>query len=242
MTRNPSAAPSQCQNCGTKGTGHFCADCGAPQDAASTNSYAFLADSFFKLRDIKRYVFFYWRLLTSPTKNTIEAFEAGRLIDGVRFVEFSIGVYLLGFSVSGLDELISDNEIVQTLGQSVWTFVTYTVTFTLFYLAMRNKGTHARTSREFILFACLTTGFTLPPSIAALMGGIAGALVLFALWVPLTLYLVRTWRYFWGASGRRVFWTLMCCYMVGVVADALLQGLVWWIFGIPDGMSDTGSR
>ena len=222
MTRNPSAAPSQCPNCGTKGTGYFCADCGAPHDAASTNPYAFLADSFFKLRDIKRYAFFYWKLLSSPTKNTIEAFEAGRLIDGVRFLEYSIGVYLLGLSVSGLDELISDNEIVKTLSQPVLTLVTYTVTFTLFYLAMRNKGTHERTSREIILFACLTTGFTLPTSIAALMGT-AGLLVLFALWVPLTLYLVRTWRYFWGASGKRVFWTLMCCGMVGCVADGLLH-------------------
>ena len=240
MTRNLSAAPSQCPNCGTKGTGYFCADCGAPQDAASTNPYAFLADSFFKLRDIKRYAFFYWRLLSSPTKNTIEVFEAGRLIDGVRFLEYSIGVYLLGLALSGFDELISDNEIVKTLGQSVQIFVTYTVTFTLYYLAMRNKGTHERTSREFILFACLTMGFTLPTNIAALMGT-AGELAWFALCVPLIFYLVRTWRYFWGASGKRVFWTLTCCSVVGGVAGALLQWLVWWIFGVPDVMSDTGS-
>jgi hypothetical protein len=76
-----------CPNCGVAGNGRFCAECGAAYADAKENPYVFLADSFFELGDMKKYVSLYWRLLSSPTMNTIKAFEAGRLIDGVRFLK-----------------------------------------------------------------------------------------------------------------------------------------------------------
>jgi hypothetical protein len=199
-----------------------------------------VADSFFKFGEIKRNGTLYLKLLASPTKNTIAASREGRLIDGVRFLEYSIGLNLFAIGISGLTSLFGDNEIVKTLCQTFATFVLYTATHTLYYFAMRNKGTRQRSTRDFTLFACLTTGFALvSTSIVQLVGGIVQPLAgivdmaLLVLIVPLFVYMVRAWKYFWGASGARVSWALAGCGLVGGLAGIAVHMSIWAISGFP---------
>ena len=175
---------------------------------------------------------FYGRILKSPTRNTIHSFEAGRLADGIRFLEYSAAVYLLAIATAGY-VLFSEYELVQTLAQPVFLFVTWTVSYTLYYLAMKNKGSKRRTPHEFLFLLCLTLGFTLPVAILQSLG-IIGSLIFLVLAVPLYIYLIRTWKYFWGASGARVFWSLLWCTILGGIAGTLLILVpVWLLFGPP---------
>jgi hypothetical protein len=47
------------------------------------------------------------------------------------------------------------------------------------------------------------------------------------------VYLVRTWRYFWWASGARVFWTLVGCTVAGGLLGTLVLLPLWTVFGLP---------
>ena len=50
---------------------------------------------------------------------------------------------------------------------------------------------------------------------------------------PLAVYMVRSWKYFWGASGSRVFWSLCGCLTVGGLAGLPVIFPVWLAFGRP---------
>jgi hypothetical protein len=233
MTTHPTPRPALCPNCRVAGTGQFCSECGAAYADGSANPYVFLADSFFEFGTMKQYLLFFGKLIRSPTRNTIEAFEAGRLVDGVRFLKYSLGLYAIGTTVAGLDKIFSDNEVGKVIGQSLQVFVLYMVTYSLYYFALRRKATIQRTRHQYILFACLTTGFTL---LTFMLGFVplVGGIIQLILIVPLYVYLVRVWRYFWGVSGKRVFWTLMACNCGGAVAGFIVMLLIWNVFGMPD--------
>jgi hypothetical protein len=196
----------------------------------SSNPYILAAESMFKVSAIKNYLEFYRRILKSPTKNTIHSFEAGRLSDGIRFLEYSAAAYLLAIAIAGY-ALFGENELVQTVVQPVFLFVTWTVSYTLYYLAMRNNGSKRRTPREFLFFLCLTLGFTLPMAILQ-FSGVIGSLIFIVLIIPMYIYLVRAWKYFWGASGARVFWSLLWCTILGGIAGILILIPVWLFFGL----------
>lgn len=220
----------RCANCGASGTGHFCGECGAPQ-TVSSNTYLLFAESFFKFSEIKRYIIQYCKILVSPTRGTRRTFEAGHLNDGIRFLEYSVGLYTLALGVSGFT-LFTGNELIKTVAQTLWLFVTYSISYTVYYLVMRNKGTKRRTSREFLLFSCVTAGFTFPLA-AVQFFGTPGSVLGLILAIPLTVYMVRSWKYFWGASGSRVFWSLCGCFTVGSLAGLLVIVPVWLAFGPP---------
>ena len=95
---------------------------------------------------------------------------------------------------------------------------------------MRNKGSKRRTPRQFLFFLCLTLGFTLPMAILQFVG-IIGSLIFLVLVVPMYIYLIRTWKYFWGTSGARVFWSLLWCTILGGIAGTLILVPVWLFFG-----------
>lgn len=223
-TKNP------CANCQALSSDEYCGHRGAKIDERS-NPYILAAESIFKFGAIKQYLAFYWRILKSPTKNTIHSFEAGHLSDGIRFLEYSSAAYLLAIGVAGY-ALFSKDELVKTLVQPVFLFVTWTVSCTLYYLAMRNKGGKRRTPHEFLFFSCLTLGFTLPMAILQLLGSI-GSLIFLLLAVPMYIYLARTWKYFWGASEARVLWSLLWCTILGGIAGTLILVPIWLIFGSP---------
>jgi hypothetical protein len=233
MTTNQTPRPALCPNCGIAGTSRFCPECGSAYADGRANPYVFLADSFFEFGNMKRYASFFGKLTLSPTKNTIEAFEEGRLIDGVRFLKYSLGIYAIATAVAGLDKMFSDNELGKIIGQSLQVFALYMVMYTLYYFAMRGKATIQRTRHQFILFACLTSGFMLLIGIVGFLP-VVGPFIQLALFVPLCVYLVRVWRYFWGVSGKRVFWTLMACGFGGGVASTIVLLLVWAVFGMPN--------
>lgn len=220
----------RCENCQATTSEQYCGRCGSKMDQTS-NPYKLAAESIFKFSSTKEYCLLYGRILKSPTRNTIRSFETGRPSDGIRFLEYSVAVYLLAIAVSGLT-LFSNNEIVKVLTQSIWLFVTFSVSYTLYYLAMRNAGSRRRTAREYMFFGCLTLGFTLPIGILQFTG-IVGSLALLILTVPMCLYIIRSWKYFWGASGARVFWSLYGCTMAGGMAGLLILAPVWLIFGLP---------
>jgi hypothetical protein len=189
------------------------------------------ANSFFKFSEIKRYIARYSKISASPTRGTIQTFEAGHLTDGIRFLEYSVSLYMLALGVSGLT-LFNGNELVKTTALTLWLFVTYSVSYALYYLVMRNKGTRRRTSREFLLFSCLTLGFTMPLSILQFFGTL-GSVAVFVLAIPMVIYMVRSWKYFWGASGGRVFWSFVACSFVGGLAGTLVLIPAWLMFGFP---------
>ena len=232
MSTYETPRPVLCPNCRVAGTGQFCSECGAAYADGRANPYVFLADSFFEFANMKRYLLFFGKLILSPTKNTIEAFEAGRLVDGVRFLKYTLGLYAVSITVAGLDKLFSDNEIGKLIGQSLQVFVLYMVTYTLYYFALRGKATIQRTSKQYILFACITTGFTL---LTFMLGSVPviGGIIQLVLLVPLYVYLVRAWKHFWGLSGKRVLWTLMACNCAGAAAGFIVMLLIWWVFGMP---------
>src|SRR3954469_171384 len=97
---------------------------------------------------------------------------------------------------------------------------------------MRNRGSEARSSREFMFFVCLTLGFTMPVGILPLLG-IVGSLVILVLMIPIYVYIARAWKYFWGTSAARAFWTYFGCTLVGGLAGELLLLPVYLIFGFP---------
>jgi hypothetical protein len=63
--------------------------------------------------------------------------------------------------------------------------------------------------------------------------GTPGSVLGLILAIPLTVYMVRSWKYFWGASGSRVFWSLCGCFTVGSLAGLLVIVPVWLAFGPP---------
>ena len=97
---------------------------------------------------------------------------------------------------------------------------------------MRNKGTQRRTSREFLLFSCVTAGFTFSLAAVQFLGTL-GSMLGLILEIPLTVYMVRSWKYFWAASGSRVFWSLCGCFTVGSLAGLLVIVPAWLAFGLP---------
>jgi hypothetical protein len=138
----------RCANCHALSSDEYCGNCGSKMDESS-NPYILAAESIFKVSAIKNSLEFYWRILKSPTKNTIHSFEVGRLSDGIRFLEYSASAYLLAIATAGY-VLFSEKELVQTVIQPVFLFVTWTVSYTFYYLAMRNKGSKRRTPLEFL--------------------------------------------------------------------------------------------
>jgi hypothetical protein len=210
--------------------GAFCSTCGAPRDDRR-DPYVQVLDSFLKFSDIRRYLQLYGRILRSPTRTTIATFESSGLATGIRFLEYSAAVYLLAIAFSGIP-FFGDNEVIKTVAQAIWPVLTFSLSYTFYYLAMRNQAGIHRTRREYVLFACLTLGFTLPFQIPSFFG-IWGDVFVLIILIPGYIYLIRVWRYFWRASGARVFWTLFGCSIAGGALGLLILLPVWLAFGIP---------
>jgi hypothetical protein len=228
-----SGASTRCAACGTPGSGAYCSACGAPREDGR-DPFVQVVDSFLKVDETRRYLRLYGSILRAPTRKTIAVFERCGLADGIRFLEISTAVYLLAVAVSGIP-IFGKNEIVSTVVQAIWPLLTFSLSYAFYYLAMRRQAGMQRTRREYITFVCLTLGFTMPLQIPGFFGilGIWGDLYGVAIAVPLFIYLVRAWRYFWRTSGARVFWTLFGCTLAGGAIGLLVLVPIWLAFGIP---------
>lgn len=232
---HPPVAPAhggrQCRTCGAMGPGPHCARCGTWLE--DQPAYLPVVDSFLKLSAIRTYVRTYVRILRSPTRETIDLFRRGDFDAAKRFLELSCALYLVAVAVAGVP-LFGDDELVELVAQPLLFLAVFTVSYGLFYWAMRGSAGVRRSRRDFVLFACLTLGFTLPVQIPGFAFGTAGEFLVTLGLVPLYVYLTRAWRWFWAASGARVFWTLVGCVLVGGVAGATLVLVpVWWLTGWP---------
>ncbi len=225
----PQAAPDRCRACGSPGAGAYCSTCGAPR-ASTEGAYAQVVESFLKLRALRDFGTLYAHLLRSPSRNTIAAAQALTLPRAVRFLEVSVSIYVLAIAVSGVP-VFGNDEFVKTIAQSVWLLATLTLTYTFFYLAMRRRAGATRSREQYVLFACLTLGYTLPLQAPTMLGP-WGALFALLTVVPLYVYLLRTWRWFWWASGTRVLLTLIGCALAGGLLGLLLLTPVWWATGV----------
>lgn len=221
-----------CPSCGTilQQNSLFCTQCGN-KISESEHPHWMFVNTFFKLGEISKYVSRYFSTLTSPTRKTIEYFETETIGEALKFLEFSAGIYvLLAFSKI---LFVEDQDLLSGILTSLALVVTWSVCFVILYYLSRGSNTQ-RSYNNFVEFMALYLGLTLP--VIAVVTWIqlsvdfaAGTAIQLVVAIPLMIFTVRAWKYFWGFSTWGVLWRL---FVSSVVAGMVSIGIVFGIMAL----------
>lgn len=222
----------KCQNCGAPGNGKFCSACGAPLTGKPANSYLLFVDSFFEISDLREYLETYWRILCSPVRATIWLFETSTFRDALRFLQYGAAVLILLF-ISRIIAVQASN-LVSELLVSTYFVLAQSIAFFLHYQMGRLMSKRGRSFDEFMRLTCIFFGFTLPISgvvqSVSLANRTVASILIILLTVPLLVYAVRVWRYFWRLPAGVVFLFLFLSALPGALIGLLFIFLVGILF------------
>jgi hypothetical protein len=218
------ATQKACPKCGVGNSGSFCSSCGTQLDASGRGAWMSFIDSFWNLREWPTYVRTYRRILNSPTRNTIALFEEGNSTAAFLFLQKSTFLYTVAIfaNIFGGGAIFSELVVPLLLLASMSAFLA------MFGFLARRKSGRGRTNLEFLTLASFVSGFTIPLSIplefllifAPL--SLSARLLVAVLLIPLMLYVVRVWAYFWDLPKSRIFAYLMIVGLTGSTASFLI--------------------
>ncbi len=219
-----------CSQCGTVGSGRFCAQCGAALGHEDNGLLAVL-NLLLRLDAWKTYFRTLLRIAPSPVLRTIEIFEEGDFQATLRILEISFllaGLSLLGISLNG-------NDLTQEFLFPVYYAASISLTTFLFYRLARRRSQVQRTPREVLMMLILESTILVPFAAAIYpviwyappAGRTAASFVLAAGSIAFTVYVIRLWKYFWRLSGKRIF----CYIMFTGLPSSALSLLVFSLLG-----------
>jgi hypothetical protein len=201
--------------------------------ALPASPYTVFVDSFFGLSSIREYLRTYLRIPRSPVRATIAVFEESGLQASFRFLEYSGAIVLL--LVISQIFIVPGNGLVADLLMTTYFVLAHLVTFAVHYRLVAGRAAIRRSSAEFLRFASIFLGFTIPISSAVQVTRLAqpttGALLLLVLTIPLLLYSVRVWQYFWGLRALTTLFYLWVSSFAGLIAGLLFLLVVGMVVG-----------
>jgi hypothetical protein len=230
----PAVARTACPRCGALDAGKYCSNCGSQVAGQPRHAFAMLVDSFLRVSEISRYVRTYATILSSPTRKTIELYHTKQASSAVEFLAFSASLYLV--MVFSKVYIIQEMEIVASLITAIQFLLIISISNSLYYLFMYHSAPVKRSFHEFVHFSSLQLGFTIVPAAVGqwlqLINPIVGSLVILCTLVPVFVYMIRVWKYFWGASGAMVFGFLALSSMIGGIVGIIFLFVLMQVFHI----------
>jgi hypothetical protein len=219
-----------CPRCGQMGSGNFCNYCGANMHVAAekdTNPFFAFASGFFNLKNIKRYLQLYFRMLAAPVGNTIKAHKVISFENALKFLQLSVAIYTLLTAGKILYAKVIENMTKEPLWNEVLTEVFYLIAIVCGYLillkffymfASRRWG--KKDKHDYVKMYCLFAGFVLPlqgifffltdkfltseNSREFTSTDIIKIFLSIGFSTAALLYASYIWQYFWNAPGNKV--------------------------------------
>jgi hypothetical protein len=197
-------------------------------------------DSFFKFRDLRRYLHTYWHILASPTRNTLALAEEGNSAAAFQFLQTSLFIY----TVAVISKLITGGLIVSQVVIPLILLISFANFGAIFYWFARRKSPRPRSGREFLILCSYSVGLAIPfaalveilqPHATSFLVAhtssfwlplLVFTVVLLLLMAPLYLYVLRVWGRFWELRKRTVFLYLLIAGLVQMVI-AVPAGFAW---------------
>lgn len=215
-----------CSNCNFTilSSEKFCKNCGHKISEKAHSHFMFL-NTFFKIDEIYNYIKKYYRTIASPTKVTIQSFENETLSDSLKFLEFGAVIYIL-LVLSRL-LVIKDHDFISGLLMTFSLVLTWSINFYIFYkLSVNAKKAKKRSYNNFLEFSGLYLGFTMPiiavvQWVQLFINVILGSVLLLCVCVPIMIFSINAWTYFWGLSGTRIFWTMLFASLIAGLINVL---------------------
>jgi hypothetical protein len=168
-------------------------------------AYFEFVETFLELGERRRYASTLFRIGRRPIKNAFALLAEVDLRTATRFLQQSVVLYLALGVTSALAG--SDGGLVDELFVSVSLLVSTSVELAIFYRLARSHRTQERNFREFLSFAAITLGFSLPLAAVGVQLMLTADPTLWAAglgaWLFVLVYTVRVWQRFWGLSAKR---------------------------------------
>ena len=240
---------SLCAECGTQGTGNFCASCGADLRGGGMLSAFTGATS-------KSFPAIYLRILRSPIKATVALANDPSYRQYVSFLLSGIAVFslimipiLLGSVVpAGGSQLSESLQTYLKVMSQVGVYVGSAITFAVAYLLFRYFSKEPRSLRAYFKLYCVAFGFVMPLYAAydflsrSVLGGIGMSsleqvdqteqLLQPLTWLSTALalllwtYFIVIHRHFWRMS----LWRAGALYVVAALLSYQIS--FWLMFGV----------
>jgi hypothetical protein len=181
-------------------------------DQATVERHAYLefVEAFLDLGERKRYAATYLRLVRGPIRNAFDLLAELDLRAATRFLQQSVVLYvaLAVTSVLASDGMGGEQSgILDDLAITLSLLVSSSIELAIFYALAKRSRTHDRSFREFLTFAALTLGFSLPLVAVGVQLMLTADTTLFlagiGAWIFVLAYTVRVWQRFWGLSAKR---------------------------------------
>ncbi|MBK6620711.1 MAG: efflux RND transporter periplasmic adaptor subunit [Saprospirales bacterium] len=175
-------------------------------------------DTFLKIGETLKYLKDFARTFRAPYRMTIERFEKRTLGESLKFVEFGVAFSaLFAFSNS---IVIEGRSVISSMLNLLILLILWSIFLLAFYFIVKfSAKSKNRSYSEFLEMNSWILGFTIPLSYLLLWGHftvnyshikialkLAFSLSFLAYNIFLIVYIIRTWRYFWGLSVIGVLW------------------------------------
>ncbi len=175
-------------------------------------------DTFLKVGETLKYLKDFARTFRAPYRMTIERFEKRTLGESLKFVEFGVAFSaLFAFSNS---IVIEGRSVISSMLNLLILLILWSIFLLAFYFIVKfSAKSKNRSYSEFLEMNSWILGFTIPLSYLLLWGHftvnyshikialkLAFSLSFLAYNIFLIVYIIRTWRYFWGLSVIGVLW------------------------------------
>jgi hypothetical protein len=186
-------------------------------------SWLAFVDSFFKVREFRRYLRTYMHILASPTHNTLALAQESDLAEALHFLQ----IRLLIFTLLVTSQIITGGLVVSQLVIPLLLVVTMGNYMGLFYELARSKSPRQRSGRDFLILCSYQIGFTMPVATALQAFQLrtrapwllwSSLIVLIIVSPPLYVYFMRIWAEFWELPKRKV---LLYAFIAAMVQTAI---------------------
>ena len=239
MSENPTVVVP-CPRCGQMGSGNFCNHCGANMHAANekdTDPFIAFASGFFNIKNTKRYLQLYFRMLSSPVANTIKAYQVISFDNALKFLQLSVAFYTLLTAGKVLYTTLSEKVMTPRLWNEVFAETFYLIAVVGGYLILlkffymfASKRWGKKDKHDYVKMYCLFAGFLLPLNGLLLYFNfelfettrfakttffiVLTFLLNLVFGTALLLYGHSVWQYFWKGPGLKVLQMLLLATLI----------------------------